>query len=182
MLRANTSNCLLKYLPNFRYPKDPNDRKWDPTDTPQGTSFSNSSTISALNANLTVPLQVLQTAQTHPERLEFLHSDLDKGDYSYYVFLYFLELNESVQARQRVFHIYINNESKHESFDIWANGSNYRNHVLSVRATGFLNLTLIKANGSELGPICNAYEILQVHPRVQETLQEDGMLSVLNSS
>lgn len=157
----------------IRYPKDPNDRKWDPTDTPQGTSFSNSSTISALNANLTVPLQVLQTAQTHPERLEFLHSDLDKGDYSYYVFLYFLELNESVQARQRVFHIYINNESKHESFDIWANGSNYRNHVLSVRATGFLNLTLIKANGSELGPICNAYEILQVHPRVQETLQED---------
>lgn len=52
-------------------------------------------------------------------------------------------------------------------------GSNYRAVDLNFEANRVLNLTLIKTNGSQLGPICNAYEILQVRPQLQGTTQED---------
>ncbi|KAA8531479.1 hypothetical protein F0562_006169 [Nyssa sinensis] len=139
----------------------------------------NQTNISINNANITAPpIQVLQTALTHPERLEFQHNDLATEYYQYNLFLYFLELNPSVQAGERVFDIYINNEKK-EEIDILAGGSNYSTVALSFTANGFVNLTLIKAsNGSQFGPICNAYEILQVYPWVQETAQEDVDLIV----
>lgn len=130
-------------------------------------TISNTSTILP-------PIQVLQTALTHPERLQFLHNNFDTGFYEYDLYLYFLELNDSVQAGQRVFDIYINNEKRQE-IDILGVGSRHRTVVLNFVANGTLNLTMIKTtNGSQLGPICNAYEILQVHPSVQGTAQEDG--------
>ena len=45
------------------------------------------------------------------------------------------------------------------------------------KANGSLKLSLIKASGSVFGPICNAYEILQVKPWHQETNQQDGEFS-----
>lgn len=124
---------------------------------------------------------MLQTAVTHPERLEFFHHYLDTGDYNYYVYLYFLEVNDTVhQTGQRVFDIYINDVKQRENFDVLANGSNYKEVFLKVTANGFLNLTFVKVfNGSVLGPICNAYEIFQVHPWVQESNQKDGQSSAL---
>ena len=120
----------------------------------------------------TVPAKVLQTALTHTERLEFLHSDLDTQDSNYTVFLYFFELNQSIKTGQRVFDIYINNEIKMGKFDIWAYGSPYREAALSVTASRSLNLTLVKVeNAYDLGPILNAYEILQW---IQGTNQQDG--------
>lgn len=63
---------------------------------------------------------------------------------------------------------------KVEKIDIMAFGSKYRTLVLNFTANGALNLTMIKAaNGSLLGPICNAYEILQIRPWIQGTNQED---------
>jgi hypothetical protein len=93
------------------------------------------------------------------------------------VFLNFLELNETVKFGQRVFDIYINNEKIKGNFDIWANGSNYGEFTWDGRANGSLKLRLIKASGSVFGPICNAYEILQVKPWHQETNQQDGEFS-----
>lgn len=123
------------------------------------------------------PFQVLRTALTHPEQLQFLHNNLDTGFYEYELYLYFLELNESVQAGQRFFNIYINNR-KVEEFDIMAFGSRYRTLVLNFTANGALNLTMTKAaNGSLFGPICNAYEILQIRPWIQGTTQEDSKLT-----
>lgn len=162
-------------LAHFRYPNDQYDRIWknpDPEAVPTSTPISFKTSI--YNANTTVPLKVLQTALTHTDKLEFLHSDLDRGNYSYTVFLYFLELNYSVKTGQRVFDIYINNEMQQEKFDILANGSNYREVSLSVTANGSLNLTLAKTNGSDLDPILNAYEILQEHQWVPGTNQQDG--------
>lgn len=72
---------------------------------------------------------------------------------------------------------YINNVKLIRNFDILANGSNYKEIVLEVKANGSLNMTLVKASGS-FGPICNAYEILQVHPWVQETNQKDGAFNL----
>ncbi|KAK9285498.1 hypothetical protein L1049_024692 [Liquidambar formosana] len=161
----------------IRYPEDPNDRIWQPPINPDPTAYPypTSASISINNTNVAVPLQVLQTALTHSARLEFNHSNLDTGDNNYNVYLYFLELNASVQTGQRVFDIYINDKKRVPNFDILANGFNYREVVLNVTANGSLNLTLVKAsNGSEFGPICNAYEILQVYPlMVQGTNQED---------
>lgn len=74
-----------------------------------------------------------------------------------------------------MFDIYINKQKKQGKFDILAGGSNYAKVVLNVTANGYLNLTLVKVpNGSEFGPICNAYEILQMRALVQGTNEEDG--------
>lgn len=127
-----------------------------------------------LKSNVTPPLQVLQTALTHPERLQFMHSGIDTEDNEYRVFLYFLELNSTVKAGKRVFDIYVNGEIKKERFDILAEGSNYTYTVLNVSANGLLNLTLVKASGAEFGPLLNAYEILQMRSWIEETNQKDG--------
>lgn len=127
-----------------------------------------------LKSNVTPPLQVLQTAVTHPDRLQFVLSGLDIEDNEYRVFLYFLELNSTVKAGKRVFDIYVNGEIKKERFDILAGGSNYTYTVLNVSANGLLNLTLVKASGAEFGPLLNAYEILQMRSWIEETNQKDG--------
>lgn len=174
----------------FRYPLDKSDRIWKPdtNSTARGSILSvNVSNYSANNA--TPPLEVLQTALYHSERLEFQES-LDKRDYEYRVFLYFFELNETSKHGDRVFDIYINNEKVNENFEILANGSNYKEVVWDVRANGSLNLTLIKASGSLFGPICNAYEILQVQEinqsygefdlQVQQTDEKDGEFNLIH--
>lgn len=124
------------------------------------------------------PTQVLQTAVTHPERLEFLHNNLDTGYYTYNLNIYFFEHNKSVQTGQRVMNIYINNENRQE-VDILTVGSNYRTVNLDFQANGVLNLTLTKTNSSQMGPICNAYEILQVRTQLQGTTQNDGKFTDL---
>ncbi|OVA10049.1 Protein kinase domain [Macleaya cordata] len=161
----------------IRYPYDLNDRIWN-VDTNQNGATPISSAVKIRNgANASVPLQVLQTALTDNERLEFVINDLETGDNNYMIILYFLELNNSISIGQRVFDIYVNGEKEFENFDILANdiSTNYREIVLNVTANGVLNVTLIKvSNGAEFGPICNAYEILQIHSWVEETtLQED---------
>ncbi|XP_024977871.1 nodulation receptor kinase-like [Cynara cardunculus var. scolymus] len=159
----------------IRFPQDPYDRIWKPdSDLDQNgnsTSLDNRNIIVLNGTKMLPPIQVLQTARTHPERLEFQHN-LNSGN-KYILYLYFLELNASVQAGQRVFDIYINDE-KRQQIDVISSDSNYRTTVMHFTANKFLNLTIRKAsNGSQLGPICNAYEILQVYPLLQATDQKD---------
>ncbi|KAJ6906988.1 nodulation receptor kinase-like [Populus alba x Populus x berolinensis] len=162
---GNTGNSI-------RYPDDSFDRIWRRPD-PKTVSLSEqtNSTTYIHDVEKTVPAKVLQTALTHTDRLEFLHNDLDTQDSNYTVFLYFFELDQSIKTGQRVFDIYINNEIKLGKFDIWAYGSAYREAALSVTASRSLNVTLVKVeNASDLGPILNAYEILQW---IQGTNQQD---------
>ncbi|KAL7255894.1 hypothetical protein ACSBR1_009935 [Camellia fascicularis] len=161
----------------IRYPYDLYDRIWGKElNRSQTANQILSSTANITNANITAPsppIKVLKTALTHPDHLEFLHDDLVTEQTNYNLHLYFLELNDSVQAGERVFDVYINNE-KSKEIDILAGKSNYKAVILKFTANGFLNLTLVKAsNGSLFGPIINAYEILQVHPWVQGTAQAD---------
>lgn len=164
---------------NFRYPLDQYDRIWKSELYADPLAKQTSSITANLSNNapeLTVPpIQVLRTAQSHPERLEFLYENLDPGYYKYDLFLYFLELNDSVQAGQRVFDVYLNDE-KRVRVDIALEGSRSYAAVLNITANGHLNLTMVKAsNGSQLGPTINAYEILQVYPiLVKDTVQEEG--------
>ncbi|KAB5547461.1 hypothetical protein DKX38_010867 [Salix brachista] len=171
---GNTGNSIRKpvLIPYYAYPDDSFDRIWRRPD-PEMVSLSEptNSTTYIDDVKITVPAKVLQTALTHTDRLEFLHSDLDTEDSNYTVFLYFFEFNQSIKAGQRVFDIYINNEIKMGKFDIWNYGSPYREAALSVTASRSLNLTLVKVeNASDLGPILNAYEILQW---IQGTNQQD---------
>ncbi|XP_018625434.1 nodulation receptor kinase-like isoform X2 [Nicotiana tomentosiformis] len=161
----------------IRYPYDQYDRIWRPaSNLDSEVAHIQPSIVKQANAEahrLLPPSLVLQTALTHPGRLEFLHEDLDTGYYTYYLVLYFFEPNDSVQAGERVFHVYINNEKRLE-VDILASGSRYLDVVLKFRANRAVNLTMIKAsNLSQLGPICNAYEILKTLPRVKETAIEE---------
>ncbi|KAJ7953483.1 Receptor kinase [Quillaja saponaria] len=173
VLKLISRNNLGKEGDDIRYPIDPSDRIWKSTLSPPSSPISSpTATISNDNANGAPPLQVLQTVLYHPERLEFNHSDLEPKNYEYSVRLYFLEFNVTVRG-QRVFDIYANGEIRAPRFDILANGSNYGQAVLNVTANGYLNLTLIKASGSVYGPICSAYEILQVRPWIEETNQTD---------
>ncbi|WJZ91752.1 hypothetical protein VitviT2T_010797 [Vitis vinifera] len=165
---------------DIRYPVDPNDRIWKaesssiPSSLLEKTPPNPISSSANVSITTAVPLQVLQTALNHSERLEFLHNDLDIGEYNYNLSLYFLEFIESVDTGQRVFDIYINNVRKQPDFDIMADGSKYREAAFRFTANGSFNLTLVKVSDKSLfGPICNAYEILQVRPWVQETNGED---------
>ncbi|KVH92378.1 Concanavalin A-like lectin/glucanase, subgroup, partial [Cynara cardunculus var. scolymus] len=142
----------------IRFPQDPYDRIWKPdSDLDQNgnsTSLDNRNIIVLNGTKMLPPIQVLQTARTHPERLEFQHN-LNSGN-KYILYLYFLELNASVQAGQRVFDIYINDE-KRQQIDVISSDSNYRTTVMHFTANKFLNLTIRKAsNGSQLGPILDA--------------------------
>lgn len=160
---------------NFRFPVDQNDRIWKATSTPSyAVPLSFNVSDVDLNGKVTPPRQVLQTALTHPERLEFVHNGLETDDYEYSVLLYFLELNNTLKAGQRVFDIYLNSEIKKERFDVSEGGSKYSYITLNISANGSLNITLAKASGSKFGPLLNAYEILQARPWIDETDQTDG--------
>ncbi|KAF5191985.1 Nodulation receptor kinase [Thalictrum thalictroides] len=159
-----------------RYPDDVNDRIWSANASLiQNARLLSNVNISVNGANTTVPLKVLQTAVTKSERLEFIHNDLDERDTTYLIYLYFLELNASVETGQRVFHIFVNGEQMFEKFDILGNNttSNYKEVALNITANGVLNVSLIKVEDDVLGPILNAYEILEVQKLVTGTLQKD---------
>ncbi|KAL3525533.1 hypothetical protein ACH5RR_013905 [Cinchona calisaya] len=171
---------------NIRYPLDQYDRIWraDKYADPMANHISSSSVnITSSSPNLTnPPTEVLQTALAHPERLEFFYNNLDSEYYRYDLFLYFLELNDSVQVGQRVFDVYIN-DVKRIQVDIVLSGYRSFATVLNVTADRYLNLTMVKVfNGSQYGPVINAFEILQVHPLIQETdLEEvDVIMNVKN--
>ncbi|PQP99870.1 nodulation receptor kinase [Prunus yedoensis var. nudiflora] len=158
----------------IRYPNDPSDRIWTSNSSHlgSGTSLITTNVFISGNASASVPSQVLQTALVASDQLVIIRNGLSTTSYQYLMFLYLYEVNQTVQAGQRVFDIYLNNELQQSRFDS-GNGSNYKELAFTVTANGFLNLTLVKAPGSENGPLCNAYEILQVLPWVQETNQSD---------
>ncbi|AES95909.2 putative nodulation receptor kinase RLK-Pelle-LRR-I-1 family [Medicago truncatula] len=176
VLKLISRNNLGDTNDDIRFPDDQNDRIWKRKETSTPTSALplsfNVSNVD-LKDSVTPPLQVLQTALTHPERLEFVHDGLETDDYEYSVFLHFLELNGTVRAGQRVFDIYLNNEIKKEKFDVLAGGSKNSYTALNISANGSLNITLVKASGSEFGPLLNAYEILQARSWIEETNQKD---------
>ncbi|CAB4314383.1 unnamed protein product [Prunus armeniaca] len=159
----------------IRYPNDTSDRIWtsNSSDLGSGTSLITTNVFISRNASVSVHSQVLQTALVASDQLVILRNGLSTTSYQYLMFLYLYEVNQTVQAGERVFDIYLNNELKQSRFDVSGNGSNYKELAFTVTANGFLNLTLVKAPGSENGPLCNAYEILQVLPWVQETNQSD---------
>lgn len=176
------SYYLCFILSHLRYPDDPFDRIWDTDSKLVKPSPDLTLARSYIhNASTTVPIRVLQTALTHPDRLEFLHSSLDAEYHNYTLFLYFFELNSTIKPQQRVFKIYINNEIHQDEFDIQANGSYYNEVALNVTAKESLNLTLVKvSNRSVFGPILNAYEILQMYSWIQGTNQQDGKINSCN--
>ncbi|XP_068314950.1 nodulation receptor kinase-like [Pyrus communis] len=161
----------------FRYPYDTSDRIWKShsgADPGTGTYHISQPNVSISgNATTSPPLQVLQTALAAPDQLLLLHNGLPTESYQYLVFLYFYEVDRTVQAGQRVFDIFLNDELKERRFDVSGNGSNYKELSFPVTANGSLNLTLVKVSGSENGPICNAYEILKVLPWRPETNKSD---------
>ncbi|KAI6699456.1 hypothetical protein NL676_013780 [Syzygium grande] len=164
---------------DIRYPDDPSDRIWKSEANPI-SGIINSTTD--FHNPTRVPIKVLRTAMTSSDRLVLLSNDPEIIQYNYTIFLYFLELNNSIGVGQRVFDIYVNSEKALSGFDIQGQGSIYNEVALNVTASGSFNLTLVKVSNESvvLGPLCNAYEILQVHSWVQESPQGDvdAMLDV----
>ncbi|XP_047965266.1 nodulation receptor kinase-like isoform X2 [Salvia hispanica] len=161
---------------DIRYPHDSYDRIWRSDVYPDSTARYIPPPTTDVNItdpdNIMPPLQVLKTAVTHQERLEFQYDTLDAGSRNYSIYLYFLELNESVRVGERVFNVFINDKNMH-TVDILASGAPFLRVTLNFTTNGVLNLTLVKASNSQLGPICNAYEIWQVYPRNAETNAEE---------
>ncbi|KAI9125188.1 hypothetical protein K1719_003804 [Acacia pycnantha] len=180
VLKVITRNNLGATGDDIRYPIDQSDRIWKATSSSSFSPIASSNaTISSHNAaNSTPPLQVLRTALTHSERLEIIHKDLDPGNSEYRVILHFLELNNSVGLGKRVFDIYVNGVIQEPKFDIFGGGSNYRQAVLNFSANSSLNVTLSKTSGSENGPLCNAYEILEATTSIQEINQTKDTTSI----
>ncbi|KAM0952008.1 putative protein kinase RLK-Pelle-LRR-I-1 family [Dioscorea sansibarensis] len=161
---------------SYRYPMDPADRIWDFDPNFTRSASLDSSNLHLQDVNSSIPLQVLQTAVTDDEQLNFQLVNLDISHENYLVILHFLELNPDVQAGQRIFDIYVNGEKKSDRFDILESGkpSHYKAFTVKVKANGFLNISLIKASNTvQYGPICNAYEIFEAHDIVAETIHRD---------
>ncbi|KAL5556683.1 hypothetical protein UlMin_038919 [Ulmus minor] len=178
------SSSVLKLVGRFnlgskegdiRYPTDPSDRIWKPVSTlgPKNNATQWSGGNFNFSANVEVPSEVLKTALTDPNLLEFIQNDIDAGDFLYCVILYFFEVEPEVLRGQRIFDIYLNNERNISAFDISSDGDKSKRLTFDIKASGSLNVTLSKASGSLFGPICNAYEILQVFPSGQETILND---------
>ncbi|KAM1091513.1 hypothetical protein ACFX13_019286 [Malus domestica] len=177
VLKLVTRNSFGITKDDIRYPNDTNDRIWksnSSADPGCGTYHTSQPNVSISgNATASPPLQVLQTALAATDSLRFLHNGLPTESYQYLVFLYIYEVDRTVQTGQRVFDIFLNDEIKEGRFDVSGNGSNYKELAFTVMTNGSLNLTLVKVSGSENGPICNAYEILQVLPWRPETTKSD---------
>lgn len=160
-----------------RFPDDQYDRIWKSSRPEPSPVLTLSSIIPGRNAASAAPLKVLRTAAVDPNRLDFSHIDLDKGDFTYTLTLYFIELDENVSIGERVFDIYTNGEKKLEKFDILADGSNYKEVNFRIRANGYLKFSLVKVpNGFDFGPICNGYEIFQFRPWIQLINSKDVTL------
>ncbi|CAN6542051.1 unnamed protein product [Malus baccata var. baccata] len=163
----NFPSSVLKLVTkdDIRYPNDTNDRIWksnSSADPGCGTYHISQPNVSISgNATASPPLQVLQTALAASDSLRFLHNGFPTESY-------------------QVFDIFPNDEIKEGRFDVSGNGSNYKELAFTVMTNGSLNLTLVKVSGSENGPICNAYEILQVLPWRPETTKSDVILEVKN--
>uniref|UniRef100_A0A1D1Z7M5 non-specific serine/threonine protein kinase n=1 Tax=Anthurium amnicola TaxID=1678845 RepID=A0A1D1Z7M5_9ARAE len=166
----------------YRYPADPSDRIWSAETSFTGRGAVNSSKATPRGATTYVPLEVLQTAAEDPDRLVFLHTGLDAGERAYLIILHLMELQPGVRAGQRRFDVYVNGARTQErALDILGGGdtaaANYRAVKLRANASGFLNISLVKAADAGvagLGPICNAYEIFQVYRRGAQTARRDG--------
>ncbi|RWR77865.1 Protein kinase domain-containing protein [Cinnamomum micranthum f. kanehirae] len=166
--RVDVGNTQQK----IRYPDD--DRIWNTDANPNNYSIQSNNTAIYGTQNTFVPLEVLQTAATAMEQLNFSIS-LEASEKEYMILLYFLELNSSVTMGERVFNININGVMVHDRFDILQNSSNYKQVVIKVKANESLDISLIRvsADVSALGPICNAYEVFKVQNRTPGTVQED---------
>ncbi|KAJ6853320.1 nodulation receptor kinase-like [Iris pallida] len=161
----------------YRYPIDLADRIWETGTYITGSTSLSSSKITPQGANISIPIEVLQTAVVNAERLQFLHADLDVHHYDYVIILYFLELDASVQTGERIFDVYINGDEMYHNIDILQTGraSNYREISVRVKLNGYLNISLVKASDEiKYGPICNAYEVFQVYQKAAETLERDA--------
>ncbi|XP_020589562.1 nodulation receptor kinase-like isoform X2 [Phalaenopsis equestris] len=162
-----------------RFPKDLADRIWHVDYEEAGFirgKILESPNTTVRGSNVSVPLEVLQTAITDNERLIFNLKSLVTDHDDLLIVLHFLELDVNVQTRQRVFDIYVNGYKKQANFDILDNEnfSNYRVVTLRVKSNGFLNISLVKVQvNGKYGPICSAYEIYQVLRRNTETIQRD---------
>ena len=160
----------------FRYPTDPADRIWRFEVTSGKNTILRSPGVALHGANSSIPIEVLQTAALNAERLQFLHTNLDTSYDDYLIILFFLELDANVKTGHRIFDIYVNGNKMYEKIDILQNGSlsNYQEVSMRVKSNGSLNISLVKASaGEKYGPICNAYEIFQVHQKAAETMQRD---------
>lgn len=160
----------------YRYPTDRADRIWNIDESSAESNILSSSDVLLRGANSSIPIAVLQTAATNDERLQFLHTDLDTSYNDYLIFLFFLEIDANVQPGQRIFDVYVNGNKTLEKFDILRNvgTSNYQEISMMVKSNGYLNISLTKASSDlKYGPICNAYEIFQLHRKAPETVLRD---------
>ncbi|KAG9440538.1 hypothetical protein H6P81_020703 [Aristolochia fimbriata] len=131
----------------IRYPADPYDRIWSVDEKPGGDLVQPASnTISIYPANSSnVPINVLETAVTHTERLQFLFNDSSDIPYErFLVCLHFLDFDPSIAVGQRVFDIYANGEKIRGSFDIREDGtSNYNLTLGRIRCCLSFNLCAV---------------------------------------
>lgn len=157
-----------------RYPDDLSDRIWKKDAHERSINFS------ITNNNSFLPVEVLESAANETDLIPILYKDLGKEKYDYLTILHFTELILNVTKGQRLMDIYVNNELVYASFDMHLDAINYARVALRIsEVKDLLNVSLVKAQGSLYGPICNAYEIFQVYHKEPGTRVEDGKFKVL---
>eukprot|EP00268_Persea_americana_P054378 TRINITY_DN6227_c1_g1_i6.p2 TRINITY_DN6227_c1_g1~~TRINITY_DN6227_c1_g1_i6.p2 ORF type:complete len:133 (-),score=15.27 TRINITY_DN6227_c1_g1_i6:531-929(-) len=96
--RVDVGNTQQK----IRYPDD--DRIWNTDANPNNYSIQSNNTAINGTKNTFVPLEVIKTAATTMEQLNFSIS-LEASEKEYMILLYFLELNSSISWSSMVLHL-----------------------------------------------------------------------------
>lgn len=145
--------------PIIRFPDDQFDRYWEPFTDSNPTINSNRNISVSSFWNLP-PSKVFDTALMTNQSMELHWPSVSLPNSTYYIALYFADNHDSSVGSSRTFNISINGVQFYSNLSPTPSG-------VVVFATlwplsGLTKLTLTPTSGSEIGPLINAGEVLDV--------------------
>lgn len=159
----------------MRYPSDRYDRFWLPfKDSHQ--SISRRSNVSVTGLWNLPPNAVLETAlvsnKVEATEIQWPQAQILEDSYSYYISLYFDDIDNVVPRRSRVFNISFNGITFLSDLNI-SDNSAWAVFSTSWALQGLTKLSLDPVSGSNAGPLINAGEIFQLFTLGGRTITRD---------
>ncbi|KAH9309980.1 hypothetical protein KI387_037891, partial [Taxus chinensis] len=138
------------------------DRLWDPLSIKGAQNVSSVESIPRNNTQNLLPPVVMQTAAISKDTMNFslAQSPTPQMTTSYFLVLYFAEIEALNGSESRIFDILINNETRFANISLEKNSS--AREIAFQSETPLFDFTLQKAFHSTRGPLINAFEYFQL--------------------
>lgn len=167
ILTVNICVCLPSY------PDDKFKRMWQPFMDQNPVVLSHSNATPSNFWNLP-PVRVLISGLTasRGKVLELQWPLVSLPSTNYYIALYFQDNRSPSPYSWRIFDVVINNQTFYSKLNVSASGVSV--YALQWPLSGQTKITLTPRDGSPVGPVINAGEILQILPLGGHTIPRDG--------